>query len=512
MGFRAFTVDQYSNNRWGSIVAPIGFNRVVQTNTIALSPTVKQTSGIMEAGFVPNVQLSFEVGNMGGIAGRISTDGVGVPDVRVTIDQLNRVVVTDTQGDFSFSHVVAGAYNLTASKLGYTIGVASEITVTDGNISPANINIYPIPTVSVSGTVFDDRTSLPVPAMNVRLFGYDSYQVSTNAAGQFEITGVYVNNVYTLIVSGPRYFPYFDGAVAVGTENLELEPITLKLSGIALSEDFDTQMFPPHGWFLVNASNGRNWRHNTMLIDVAPPLVGRNNSPGAAVSESWCNFDGDLTPIDNYLITPVINIPNYAKNPTLTWYVRAADRRFPDDRYSVQVSLSEFTGGTNVSGFSNLFSETLSTETNDWTHRTASLSNFIGQNIQIAFRHHQFDSAFKMLIDDIQVFYEIDDDIISDFDAIIPMKTALGGNYPNPFNPTTTIAFDLATTGNVAIEVFNIRGQKVITLANDEFTAGHHIVNWDGVDSHGRSVSSGIYFYRMTTDDFTTSRKMILMK
>jgi len=101
----------------------------------------------------------------------------------------------------------------------------------------------------------------------------------------------------------------------------------------------------------------------------------------------------------------------------------------------------------------------------------------------------------------------------SDADEVImPMVTALQGNYPNPFNPTTTIAFDLASEGLVTIEVFNIKGQRVNTVANEVYKAGRHSVVWNGDDAFGRSVGSGVYFYRMQTTDYTQVKKALLLK
>jgi M6 family metalloprotease-like protein len=103
---------------------------------------------------------------------------------------------------------------------------------------------------------------------------------------------------------------------------------------------------------------------------------------------------------------------------------------------------------------------------------------------------------------------------VSDADeTMLPTKTALLNNYPNPFNPETIIHFQVADANeNVRIEIFNIRGQLVRTLANNTYIAGEHSVVWNGTDDYGQSVAGGIYFYRLTTEDFSTTRKMILLK
>ena len=86
------------------------------------------------------------------------------------------------------------------------------------------------------------------------------------------------------------------------------------------------------------------------------------------------------------------------------------------------------------------------------------------------------------------------------------------GNYPNPFNPNTTISFKTTNAGSVVIDVYNIRGQKVSRIFDEYVDKGTHTVHWNGVDDLGREVSSGIYLYQMRTDDFVDTRRMLLMK
>ena len=97
-------------------------------------------------------------------------------------------------------------------------------------------------------------------------------------------------------------------------------------------------------------------------------------------------------------------------------------------------------------------------------------------------------------------------------EVLIPAITALVGNYPNPFNPTTTINYQLSKASNIEIVVYNLKGQKVRTLLDSQKSAGYHNAMWNGRDNSGNSVSSGIYFYEMKTEDYSDIRKMILLK
>jgi len=99
-----------------------------------------------------------------------------------------------------------------------------------------------------------------------------------------------------------------------------------------------------------------------------------------------------------------------------------------------------------------------------------------------------------------------------DEQTLLPMVTALKGNYPNPFNPDTNISFSLHENALVVIEIYNVRGQKVRTLVNTEMEAGNHSVVWNGRTDQNREAGSGIFFYRMKAGTFTSTRKMILMK
>ncbi len=85
-------------------------------------------------------------------------------------------------------------------------------------------------------------------------------------------------------------------------------------------------------------------------------------------------------------------------------------------------------------------------------------------------------------------------------------------NYPNPFNPTTTISFSLINDSDIEISVYNIKGQKVKTLINDQYSKGSHSVIWNGKDSNNKSVSTGIYFYKISAGKETQVKKMLLLK
>jgi hypothetical protein len=96
--------------------------------------------------------------------------------------------------------------------------------------------------------------------------------------------------------------------------------------------------------------------------------------------------------------------------------------------------------------------------------------------------------------------------------AALPTQFALENNYPNPFNPTTTIMYQLPEDVRVSVTIYNIQGQVVRTLVNEDQKAGYYTIQWDGRSEAGTTVATGIYIYRINAGTFVTAKKMVMMK
>lgn len=145
------------------------------------------------------------------------------------------------------------------------------------------------------------------------------------------------------------------------------------------------------------------------------------------------------------------------------------------------------------------------------------------------FYHSQFQLRFRStggagpfpnddwFIDDVAIGANLINSI-SDEQAVLPVEYALLPNYPNPFNPSTTIQYDLPQASEITLTIYNMLGQQVRTLVQQSQPAGRHSSVWDGLDADGLPVSSGIYFYRLsarssaTATPFSRVQKMMLMK
>ena len=99
----------------------------------------------------------------------------------------------------------------------------------------------------------------------------------------------------------------------------------------------------------------------------------------------------------------------------------------------------------------------------------------------------------------------------------LPMEYALSQNYPNPFNPTTNIKYALPVDSKLTMEIYNVLGQRVRTLVNDNVAAGFHIAEWDGTGNAGQQLASGMYFLQMSAKGtngktFSDVRKLVMLK
>ena len=104
----------------------------------------------------------------------------------------------------------------------------------------------------------------------------------------------------------------------------------------------------------------------------------------------------------------------------------------------------------------------------------------------------------------------LSDDV--EFVPDVPNTFSIAQNYPNPFNPETTIPYALPQSVHVRLVIYNVLGQEIRTLVNELKPAGYYRVVWDNKDDFGKSVSSGIYLYRIVAGDFVETKKLLLLK
>jgi hypothetical protein len=131
---------------------------------------------------------------------------------------------------------------------------------------------------------------------------------------------------------------------------------------------------------------------------------------------------------------------------------------------------------------------------------------------------------FKGILDDIRIYdyalshseirslYDIVSFVNDESENNIPDQTILFQNYPNPFNSQTVITFQIKTAAKVKLEIYNLLGNKIQTLVDEDKGAGYYSESWDGNDENGLQVSTGIYFYRLRANNYTQTKKLLIIK
>lgn len=245
------------------------------------------------------------------------------------------------------------------------------------------------------------------------------------------------------------------------------------------------------------------WNADNGLWEVGIPTVGPQtahsglNVAGVVLNGNYPSGE------DSRLISPEILLtPLPGQSPTLFfwhWF------RLADDRGRVQISVNGKPWQT-VGGF---FSGTSPA----WTQAPpVDLSSFADSTIQIAFLFSSggFNVDNGWYIDDVSIS-GIATGIGKDGTGL-PRNHALLQNFPNPFNPSTTIRYFLPETEQIELSIYNISGQKIITLVNGRHPVGTYQVQWDGRDAKGKQASSGVYMYFLKTTSAVLSRKMLLLR
>jgi len=99
-----------------------------------------------------------------------------------------------------------------------------------------------------------------------------------------------------------------------------------------------------------------------------------------------------------------------------------------------------------------------------------------------------------------------------ELNAVVPAAFTLHQNFPNPFNPITTLRYDLPSDALVTLSIYDMLGREITQLVNTTQDAGFKSVQWDATDSMGRPVSAGVYLYQIQAGEFVETKKMLLLK
>ncbi|MGC9361313.1 MAG: FlgD immunoglobulin-like domain containing protein, partial [Candidatus Syntrophosphaera sp.] len=345
---------------------------------------------------------------------------------------------------------------------------------------------------------------------------------------------VYRDDVLISTISDPMITTYTDMDLANGTyvygvsatyTNGESDPaeievtVNVQLAEIIFEdgyEDYDDFVMTFAPWTLLDIDQSTTYgitgvsfpgSESAMAYIIfnpsqtVPPLTSMTPHGGAKVAAC---FAATTPPNNDWMVAPRVHL---GTDSAVKFYAKSQMADYGLERFRVGVS----TLSTIIpQGFQYVSGPDFVEAPVNWTEFVYDLSAYDNQSVFIAIRCVSND-AFIFHVDDFTI--HSDGGYVDGDDPGAPaLITQLKGNYPNPFNPETTIRFSLKEAAPVNIGIYNVKGQLVKTLVNDEKASGNHSVVWNGRDDNGSSVSSGVYFYKMNAGKYSSTKKMILMK
>ncbi|MCD6177435.1 MAG: T9SS type A sorting domain-containing protein [Candidatus Cloacimonetes bacterium] len=373
--------------------------------------------------------------------------------------------------------LLPGTYTMRVVKKGYEEQLVESITVNSSMWKTEDVQLTPIPESIVSGTVNSNGNPIDATIIldNGEYFSADTINVVN---GNFDFTNY--EGEHQVIIYAENCVPFkqlINFPAGIYDLNIDL------LEAVEVFEE---------NW----EGDLSNW---TILGDWA--ITDSSIIGDYSVTDSPDEFyeNGSTATIAT---TNPINMNSVSNDVCLTfWHKYYVEHDFDNCVVEYSFNGSNWTELAQFSGVSD-----------NWVQEFIFVPEFVDHYVYLRFKVE----ADEILddpgwwIDDIKIIASTGAFI----DNNIPVfNSELIGNYPNPFNPETLISFSIVQTSSfVNLEIFNVKGQKVKTLVNEQLSSGFYTRVWDGKNDAGRSVTSGIYFYKMQNADYTKTMKMILLK
>ncbi len=507
--------------------------------------------------YIPNTRLQFqpmsEEGQFYSYPSNVSFGQLNVFDTSVPINIRIRNIglqaltitqpITMTGADAEqFNLVDTNSYPNTLA-VGQSISVSVVFHPTSEGIKNAILNVtdnmnnrlqHVIP---ISG--FSDNSILPLPSNLNAVVDSCNVHLTWQAPSQsvnYTVTGYNLfrngNNIST--IANPLATSYIDESVPYGLYQYELSAIygtaesdhsntftvdvTCGYPNLVFSDSFENYpdfslIFSP--WSNLDLDqystlyfNGVDYLNKTipksfMVFNpkaTTPQMLSLSSHSGNKILACFDNADH---PNNDWLITPQIHL---GTNSSFNFWAKSYSSIYGLERYNLLISTTNMEPGS----FSSIINgNTVIVPDDQWTSYNYDISAYNNQTVYLAIQCVSNNSV-ALLVDDVKIVSTggvgIDDPIVA------LNQSLLLGNYPNPFNPNTSIRFHLKEKGKVSIDVFNTRGQKVITLLDEVRNAGSQSILWNGKDENGNSIASGVYFYQMKAGNYLQTRKMVLLK
>ena len=420
--------------------------------------------------------------------------------------------VTDNLGGYVFDtyedgslwvKIVPGTRTFSAETYGYYPGESEEITIENFGVGYIAIYLEALPQGSLSGNIYNAVTGESIAGAEITILDTPIPTDTTDTEGYYVFSDVPGDWNYQISCSAINY-----KSLSMDIYILPQEPTILNLymNPILSFEDNDGGFIGEGEW---------EWG-----------LAGQDGSPAEAYDGQYLwgtnlsDFYGDHLIYDLYTTSYSLDDSGEVYLEFYHWI----DTKENWDGGNIQISND---GGENweiiqpIGGYPKEsiigleYQPGFSGQIQEWEYCKIDLTDYTGDEVQFRFHFGSFINNLNCkgwFIDYLAVIGNNVSNIQNEKTSVIPEKIQLYQNYPNPFNPSTNIAFSLLNKSKVDLKIYNLQGNLVKTLVNDIKQAGFYNLIWDGRDERGKPVPSGVYIYKIDTDNHSNSKQMILLK
>jgi len=273
----------------------------------------------------------------------------------------------------------------------------------------------------------------------------------------------------------------------------------------ALNESFENTGFPPSGWIKITPTGGTGWSRQ---IAGTIPVPGFNGGiiiapPGGGNGVAFCNYQtGGLNSNNQWLITP--KLANIQAGDSLTFWLR----KFGEYNDNFQVKISTTTA-TVAAMTIVVDSMTFLPNDSGYVFHSYNIGSLVpsGSNIYIGFRQWVTNASVDGASFTLDLVKSTAMLVGVKNEKQVPSTFSLSQNYPNPFNPVTNISYSIAGKGFVSLRVYDLLGREVAVPVNEIKNPGTFIISYNA-----SNLSSGVYYYKLQSGEFTDLKSMILIK
>ena len=380
----------------------------------------------------------------------------------------NSEVYTDPEIGNYHRMLFPNIYNVRFSAYGYISQTIHHVQVVDNDIVIQNIQLMDSPQYTVTGLVISGNSNDPLPDVTVELLNVPIEAVLTNAEGIYQISDVY-EGVYSAYISVEGYSSVLQ-EINVFEGSTEFDFVVYQSE----VESFENGNFEDFSW---SFEGDENW----VIDDVL------------AYDGNYSARSGDIS---NYQETSLIVNMDVTASGSISYFYKVSSEQGFD-------FLKFYIDGNQMDVWSGEI---------DWSQQHYPISpgehSFQWTYMKDANVSGGDDCAWIDLISFPSTCGSFSSPILQ------PLSVSLQGNYPNPFNPATTISFTISSNDEIytSLEIFNVKGQFVKTLISEPLSSGSYKIVWNGKNEKNENVASGLYFYKLKTKGFCTSGKMLMLK